>query len=866
MRCYLVLAVLLISMAPGLAAQSTSDTESGANFDVVLIGDRMMDSVREGIGKALMDSTPNHTLRNITGENLGLDGHLEFYSDGLLPWSTTLSEQSDFLILQPKSTRMATIVDSSDYDTIAQSFEEFASISNQMPAEHVIFVPWAHKNGDQSRPITVGDFPTMESMIRNTTTSLVENESSGLRFVIPVGMAFNTVYLDDLASGVNPLDPTSNFSSLYSDDVASSEVGSYLVACTVIKSLFNDDCDPSNRPDLIDLSTANYLIGVAERTLDSLPNGLAVPYEDNRAKVRFRNFEGGTYSIQPGSSIGVSLFVRNFAETDVVAVVNLTGPSYWSWSWEDEPAALGSRVVNLGSDEEVTLTFLIHAPASSDGGPIAGSIHEFEATIIDQFGARDNWAFRLDLGRERSIEISSGGGSISLPPDSTTLVEFEIRNTGNSADDIQAELFAFVDGVEKAGSLLSVDGWGVLLLDEARATNVGPWETGLIRMQISSPSDSTGTLDIGLRAGPTGMAFQDDAFTSLIISTRISGMLSINDGDCQEVEPGQDCTVELTVTNNGIGTTTYGITHHGKPDWAEIDSIEDVVIEGNEDASLELVIGVGEDAMIGRTEEIEFRLMIDNLIIDVKPINLGVYSEAVLELNEDALCLETQDGIFRMSIIVTNSGREADSIEAVVDVSQAIRHGFIVDERYTQDRSMRYDPIGHQEIQEIQVWSDSSQGVTRLSVSLAPVGNPGNSIEGICTFSIGEGPSDNEATAEFTEVLQVLMLLAIAMVCTTFLLMVRRSIKTRKDHDSISNEPATMPADQFAEGFKRSSVRYASHDSVEIARSNRALDVGTLDSVIRDIDNLPSPNDQVGAKKSSRSEDDIDEIMRDLID
>ena len=59
------------------------------------------------------------------------------------------------------------------------------------------------------------------------------------------------------------------------------------------------------------------------------------------------------------------------------------------------------------------------------------------------------------------------------------------------------------------------------------------------------------------------------------------------------------------------------------------------------------MIGVGEDTMIGRTEEIEFRLMIDNLIIDVKPINIGVYSEAVLEPNEDALCLETQDGIFR---------------------------------------------------------------------------------------------------------------------------------------------------------------------------------------------------------------------------
>ena len=63
---------------------------------------------------------------------------------------------------------------------------------------------------------------------------------------------------------------------------------------------------------------------------------------------------------------------------------------------EDDPLALGARLITLESDREVALKFLIHAPLSHPGGPIAGSTHHFEASVMDQFGFKDNWDFRLE--------------------------------------------------------------------------------------------------------------------------------------------------------------------------------------------------------------------------------------------------------------------------------------------------------------------------------------------------------------------------------------------------------------------------------------------------------------------------------------
>ena len=860
------MAVLLFSMVPAYEAQPVAGITDGATMDVILVGDRMIDSVGSKVEIGIEESYPNSSTQTISGENLGLDDHLGFYEEGLAPWSVALDDQSDFLILQPKSTDIAVHDGSSGDGSILATLEKLAEIADDMPAEPVLFMPWAHKNGDSNRPITMGDFTSMDSLIVNSTISLLDGLSSGIRYVIPAGAAFNIVYMDDLALGVNPLDQSSNFSSLYSNEVEASEVGAFLVACTVVVSLFNDDCTPNLRPNSIDMNTSIYLIEVARRAVNDLPDTLMTPYEDDRAKVRFRNLAGGTYTIHPGSSIGVTLFVRNFAEEDRVAVVNLTDSSGWNWSWEDDPLALGARLITIGSDREIALKFLIHAPKSAPGSPSAGSTHHFEASVMDQFGIRDNWDFRLETGRQRSIQISSGGGSISMPPNSISVLDIEVRNTGNSIDDIGVELFSSNDGVEQIGSLISIDGWGVILLDESMATGVDPWSTGRIRMQISAPSDSTGALDFGIRAGPVGLPYQDISFTSVVISTRISGSFSVDEGDCEDIEPSEDCVLDLIVTNDGIGSTVYSIEYRGIPDWLEIELPGEIELDGGESTKIPLPIAVDGEAQLGVTPDIEIRMRTQGLVIGIEKISFTISSEARLETRGDVVCDVLSDGRITMSVFVVNTGRRADSIEAVVDINKDVDHGFLINGEYTQDRFLRFDPIGYQGTLEIQAWSSAAQDSTRLSVTATALSNPGNSVESACTLNNVVNSVSDEGSVGHLGFFQVLLIIVSLAICVCGLWMFNSSLRRRKISNATTEEPDTISAEEFAEGFKRSKSEIKPHDNEEIARSNRALDSGLLDSVIHDIEELPNSLDPDNKAVRKRSGEDLNDILKDLID
>ena len=96
MRPQLIMAVLLFSMAPPYEAQPVSGISDGATMDVILVGDRMIESVGSKVEIGIQESYPNSTTQIISGDNLGLDDHLRFYEDGLTPWSIAFEDQSDF--------------------------------------------------------------------------------------------------------------------------------------------------------------------------------------------------------------------------------------------------------------------------------------------------------------------------------------------------------------------------------------------------------------------------------------------------------------------------------------------------------------------------------------------------------------------------------------------------------------------------------------------------------------------------------------------------------------------------------------------------------------------------------------------------
>ena len=126
--------------------------------------------------------------------------------------------------------------------------------------------------------------------------------------------------------------------------------------------------------------------------------------------------------------------------------------------------------------------------------------------------------------------------------------------------------------------------------------------------------------------------------------------------------------------------------------------------------------------------------------------------------------------------------------------------------------------------------------------------------------------SDDEGEYGFLWVFQGFLILAILGICACGLLLLNSSLRKRKISYALTGEPDTISAEVFAEGFKRSRSETRIHDSEEIARSNRALDSGLLDSVIQDIEGLPNSLRHESRADTERSEQDLDEILKDLID
>ena len=122
------MAVLLFSMNTRIRGTIRFRNTDGATMDVILVGDRVIDSVGSEVEIGIQESYPNSTTQIISGDNLGLDDHLRFYEDGLTPWSIAFEEQSDFLILQPKSTDIAVQPESSGHDLSLQRWKNLLKL------------------------------------------------------------------------------------------------------------------------------------------------------------------------------------------------------------------------------------------------------------------------------------------------------------------------------------------------------------------------------------------------------------------------------------------------------------------------------------------------------------------------------------------------------------------------------------------------------------------------------------------------------------------------------------------------------------------------------------------------------------------
>jgi hypothetical protein len=149
----------------------------------------------------------------------------------------------------------------------------------------LLYMTWGYRDGDQSNSQIYPDYPTMQERITNGYDDLatVLQGLGGRVTVIPVGLAFQVVYNDEVAAGHNPLGEDSQFYALYEGDGSHpSEEGSYLAACVFMAAYTGQPASSlSYRADGVDEDTADYLRGVADRVvLENVMGDRVYPFEE----------------------------------------------------------------------------------------------------------------------------------------------------------------------------------------------------------------------------------------------------------------------------------------------------------------------------------------------------------------------------------------------------------------------------------------------------------------------------------------------------------------------------------------------------------------------------------------------------------
>ncbi|MBJ09277.1 MAG: hypothetical protein CMB63_04590 [Euryarchaeota archaeon] len=870
MRSLLAVLMLVISGVPigGVQAEAAEDG-SPSSFDVVLMGDRQTESVSATLQGMIAARVSESSIEAITGESLGMTGHLSFYMEGLSPWQEELSTQSDYLLLQPEATEISKHPTSVGFGSMSSSMADISSIAGGMPSDPVLLIPWAHMRGDSSRPITHGNFQAMNQAIENGSIYLMEGSSSGIQFAIPADEAYDSVYRDVLESGSDPLDADSQFARLYeSDGVNASEEGSYLISCTILLSLLDQVCDDSDRPPAIDGNAAAYLENVSRRVVDNMTD-FNPPRSDSRPKIRLDNIPGGTYGIQPGSSIGITIFVHNYGEVSRSALLDIDLPEGWDWEWSDPMVQPGARVISIDSDVGIPISALIHAPDPGPFAPEWESVHYATVTVLDEVGGSDEWSFGLEVGRTRDAGITSGGESLSMPPGSIAILEVGVLNKGNGIDNIDVGIVGQGDVSTGVGTgIISQDGWGAILLDSPLTTGVGPWEEVVVRIQLASSGDSSGFFDFEIRVAPSSGTYTDSVQVGAMISTRISGAMDVDSNDCSYVEPGDGCSLDLTIRNEGEGRTTYSVNVDGAPSWIGTDGVQMVEIEGGEESKITLDIEIGSESPANDDLGIEIRLMTQGLIIDSESIVIGIRSEAEIVILDTTSCTADGEGELLLAATISNIGMESDYVDLSIDLDRSGEHGIIVESSRNNERSIRIGPVLPGESVNIGGWTYSSSESVRMEVSASTAGNPSESINAACTFS-EDFIARNEVSSSSLDMglLQSAFLILISLLSVGGLFQLRSTLKRNKSENRASEKvSSTITAEEFSSGFKRTKEEKIIQNREEIARSNLALDKGIVDDVIEEIDGLPKENRIPKQHDSMPPTDSVEDLIKDLME
>lgn len=185
-------------------------------------------------------------------------------SDTLRAW--------DAVVLQEQSQIIGFALQ--DNDT-TESFASAARLHNDYirptGATTLLFMTWGRRDGDDLNPGIYPNFLAMQQRLSDNTDLLAERlrAQGGDAYVLPVGLAFFTVYRDTEANGQTPTASGTRFHALYDGDGSHpSLAGSYLAAATIAVAYSGRPVvDIGYVPNGLNADEARYYREVADRVV-----------------------------------------------------------------------------------------------------------------------------------------------------------------------------------------------------------------------------------------------------------------------------------------------------------------------------------------------------------------------------------------------------------------------------------------------------------------------------------------------------------------------------------------------------------------------------------------------------------------------
>lgn len=415
----------------------------------------------------------------------------------------------DTVVVQDQSQIPGFLRTNSDWLASKNGSVHLADRIDSEGAAMMLMMTWGRRNGDAQNPVLYSNYTVMQDRLEHGYIDYRDNislETSAEIYIAPVGLAFKHIHDSIVASGGNPLSPTSTFYGLYSTDGSHpSTSGSYLTACVLFAAL-----------------TGDSPVGLTDNT--TMDATLRLTLQQAAAEVVFNGSSEYSY---PWESSGAIQAMSQHS----------TFPAGWEVRWLDD------QIENLSANGQETATLRISIP--SDASPGATGVRLYAGSLFGNLTT--STLMVIDVQADYDLQVDFLNADDAFLPGEQTNSSVRLTNTGTTEATYDYTLTVLSGPCTAA--LLSYTSTLMQDADEDLAFSVDIGTTASVGDVCSLRLTST-------LASDSSVSFVRDF--SFEVDRDISFTLQGPNG-AVVMDPEMETTLEVRVFNTGSETETFSL-------------------------------------------------------------------------------------------------------------------------------------------------------------------------------------------------------------------------------------------------------------------------------------------------------------------